>query len=89
MHAQCIRYTKPTYRTKAEENSASAIIRAVIEKNSHRNIIPMLQYVIGTLFGNDIRNDLLYDTKDHDIEIKELVIDIAWTVAIWYDSKSC
>lgn len=47
-----------------------------MEKNSQENIIAILQYVIGTLFGKEIRNDLLYETRDHDIDIKELAIEM-------------
>lgn len=63
-------------------NSASANIRAVIEKNSQENIIATLQYVIGILYGNETRKDLLYETRDHEIDISELDIDITWRIAV-------
>lgn len=71
---QWIRITKPTVRTKTEVYSASAIIRAVTDNNSHENITAILEYVMGILFGNEILSDLLYDTSDHDIDINELHI---------------
>lgn len=42
---------------------------------------PILQYVIGTLLGNEILNDLLYETRDHEIDINELEIESVCAIA--------
>jgi len=61
--------------------SASANIRAVTEKNSHENMTPMDQYVIGTLLGNEILRHLLYETRDQEIDTNELDIDKTCAIA--------